>query len=128
MKVHSLCMKVHSLCMKVHGLCMKVHILFSAVNRRYSLMNMVISSVQCGGGQTLSAWCLIVVTCAILCSWQDALEQALHDHDIEGRRALHEFWQMRVVQYASLLSRRAVELEQACQKKNLVSEQHTGRV
>ena len=35
---------------------------------------------------------------------------------------------MRVVQYAFLLSRRAAEMEQACQRKNLVSKQRAGRV
>lgn len=90
-------------------------------------MNSAVSSSEYSARQTDPWYVTVVATCDVAGSWQDALEQSLYDHDLGGRKALHEFWQMRVVQYAFLLSQRAVELEQACQKKNLVSQQCANR-
>jgi hypothetical protein len=47
---------------------------------------------------------------------KDAIEQSLRECGLEGRDNLHQYWQMYIVRYASLLNQKALELQQEYQR------------
>jgi hypothetical protein len=48
--------------------------------------------------------------------FQDAIEQSLRECGLESRDNLHQYWQMYIVRYASLLNQKALELQQEYQR------------